>query len=285
MPSTALPLGLAVAVLAGSANPQVARPRTVTFNRDIAPLVFRSCATCHRPGDAAPFSLVTYDEVRQHARQIATVTESRYMPPWKPEPGYGDFGGVRRLRDEEVDLFRQWIDGGLLRGDPNDLPPAPRWPTGWQLGEPDMVLTMPTPYLLKGDGPDQLRSFVIPIPVTATRYVKGVEFHPGNSRAVHHANIKIDRTRLSRRFDDEDPDPGYDGGGSREARFPDGHFLGWTPGQLPHLTPEGSGWRLDPDSDLVVELHMMPTGKPESVRFTVGLFFTDEPPVRVPYML
>jgi len=257
---------------------------TVTFTRDIAPIVFAHCASCHRPGEAAPFSLLTYDEVRRRAQLIAVMTRRRSMPPWKPEPGYGEFAGERRLSDRQVDLIQQWVELGTPEGDANDLPPAPRWAGDWQLGTPDLVVAMPEPYLLGSDGPDVFRTFDIPIELPTGRYVKGLEFHPGVPRAVHHANVKIDRTRSSRRLDDDDPGPGFDGGGGRGAMFPDGHFLGWTPGQAPHMLVD-TAWRLEAGSDLVVEVHMVPTGKPERVQVRVGLFFTDEPPSRVPYMM
>ena len=256
----------------------------VTFTKDIAPIVFAHCATCHRPGEAAPFSLLAYADVRRRAQQIALMTKNRSMPPWKPEPGYGEFAGARRLRDRQVELIQQWVDLGAPEGDASDLPPAPRWASGWQLGKPDLVVSMPEPYLLGSDGPDVFRTFVIPIELPNGRYVKGLEFHPGVPKAVHHANVKIDRTRSSRRLDDDDPGPGFDGGGGRDAMFPDGHFLGWTPGQVPHML-EDTAWRLEAGSDLVVEVHMMPTGKPERVHVSVGLFFTDEPRPRVPYMM
>ena len=258
----------------------------VTFNRDIAPIVSSRCASCHRPGQAGPFPLLSYEDVRRHARQIASATKRRYMPPWKPEPGYGDFAGTRRLSENEIALIQEWVNQGLVQGDPADLPPMPRWISGWQLGQPDLVVTMPEAYALRGDGPDVFRTFVVPIPVEARRYVRGLEFDPGNARAVHHANIKIDRTRLSRRLDEEEPGPGYEGSGSREARFPDGTFLGWTPGQSPRVSEPGMAWRLEPDSDLVLELHLTPTGKPEAIQVRVGLFFADQPPSpRIPYML
>ena len=258
---------------------------SVTFSRDIAPILFKQCASCHRPGEAAPFTLLTYADARRQATQIAAVTKSRYMPPWKPEPGYGDFAGARRLTEEDIALVQEWVDGGSVEGDPSDLPPAPQWPSDWQLGKPDLVVTMREPYLLKSDGGDVFRSFVIPIPESARRYVKGVEFRPGTSRAIHHENIKIDRTESSRREDDEDPEPGFDGSAGPTAEFPGGHFMGWTPGQVPRMLPDGMAWRLEPGSDLVVEAHMMPTGKPEAIQISVGLFFTDQPPSRVPLML
>jgi tetratricopeptide (TPR) repeat protein len=256
----------------------------LTFTKDVAPIIYARCAGCHRPGGGGPFDLLTYEDVRPRARQIARVTKTREMPPWQPEPDFGEFAGERRLADAEIEIIERWTAQGATRGDPADLPPAPTWPAQWQHGIPDLVLTMPEPYVLPSGGTDVFRTFVISVPVSRGRYVRGVEFRPGNSNAVHHANIKIDRTRSSRRLDEADAIAGFDGGAGRDARFPDGHFLGWTPGQQSHLSPEGL-WRLDADSDLVVELHMMPTGKPEPVQVSVGLFLTDIPPRRIPYVL
>jgi len=258
---------------------------TVTFSKHIAPLVFAHCATCHRPGQVAPFSLLTYEDVRPRARQIAEATKSRQMPPWKPEPGHGVFQGERRLTDAEIALFQQWVGGGMVRGNPADMPAAPAWHEGWQLGAPDLVVTMLEPYVLPAQARDVFRTFVLPIPVADATYVRAVEFRPGNHHVVHHANIKIDRTRLSRRRDEDEPGAGYEGGGSREARFPDGLFLGWTPGQSPRVSPDGMSWHLEPQSDLVVELHLMPGEKPEPVQVSIGLFFTDRPPAKTGYML
>src|SRR4029078_5566884 len=123
------------------------------------------------------------------------------------------------------------------------------------------------------------------IPLGTRRYVRAFEFNPGNFKVVHHANIKIDSTRQSREWDDDEAGPGYEGGGSREAKFPDGHFLGWTPGQSARISPPGMSWHIDPGSDLVIELHLMPTGATEVVQASVGLFFTDQPPSKTPYML
>ena len=162
------------------------------------------------------------------------------------------------MADAEIAVIEKWVAQGMMRGSPADLPPLPIFSEGWQLGTPDVVVQMPEAYVLPAQRRDVFRTFVIPIPVTTAAYVRAVEFLPGNPRVVHHANIKVDRTRLSRRRDDDEPGAGYEGGGSREARFPDGMFLGWTPGQSPRLSPEGMSWHLEPQSDLVVELHLMP---------------------------
>jgi tetratricopeptide (TPR) repeat protein len=260
----------------------LAQAPRLTFTKDIAPIVWARCATCHRPGEIGPFNLITYDDVRRHATQIAAVTARRVMPPWKPLPGKGDFQSARRLSERELDTIQQWIAAGAREGDAADLPPVPAWREGWQLGTPDLVVRMPAPFAVPADGSDVFRTFVIPIPLAAARYVRAMEFHPGNARVVHHANLGVDRTRSSRRLDARDPEPGYAGGMERDARYPEGQLLGWTPGQAPHAVPEGTQWRLEPESDLVVQLHLQPTGKPESVQVTAGFYFTDAAPARTP---
>jgi tetratricopeptide (TPR) repeat protein len=264
----------------------VAFATDVTFSRNVAPIVFDRCVMCHHEGGSAPFSLDSYAAVRRRAKQIAMVTKSRFMPPWKAEPGYGgDFVGQHPLTPDEIATIERWVDQGAIEGDPHDLPPPPRWTEGWQLGQPDLIVTLSEAYTLPPAGTDVFRIFVIPLPVDAARYVRGVEFRPGNARVVHHANIRIDRTPTSRQLDDQDPAPGYDGLMARTAEYPDGHFLGWTPGQIAPLLPKNLAWRLDRGTDLVIQLHMQPSGKPERVQPTIGLFFGGEPPVRTPAML
>ena len=258
-----------------------AQPR-LTFTKDIAPIVWSRCASCHRPGEIGPFSLVTYEDVRRRAAQIATVTARRIMPPWKPVEGKGSFQNQRRLTDDELQSLQQWIESGAPEGDPSLLPRPPDTTDVWQLGTPDLVVHMAEEYTVPADGTDVFRSFVMPIPVAVARYVRAIEFHPGNARVVHHANLGVDRTRSSRQLAARDPEPGYSGSMERDARYPEGQLLGWTPGQAPHPAPGGTQWRLEPESDLVVQLLLQPTGKVERVAVTVGFFFTDEPPTRTP---
>src|SRR5580700_118508 len=123
--STRRRLSLALAL---SAMPLTAEP--LTFAKNIAPIVLERCAPCHRPGEAAPFSLLTYSDVRKRGSQIAQVTKQRYMPPWMPEPGYGDFAGSQRLSDSQIDMIARWVSQGMPEGDPADLPPAPRFTDG-----------------------------------------------------------------------------------------------------------------------------------------------------------
>ena len=216
---------------------------TVTFNRDIAPIVYRSCIVCHRPGESAPFSLLTYTEARKRAGLITALTTSRVMPPWLPARGGIEFLGERGLSDEEIALIRLWVEQGAAEGDAADLPPLPEFTRGWQLGEPDLILTMEDAFSVPAEGFDVYRNFVLPIPVSTPRWVKAVELRPGNPRVVHHAVMQVDRSRSSRRRDEEDAGPGFSGMDLAGSEAPGGQSLGWTPGKLP-IVDERFAWRL-----------------------------------------
>jgi tetratricopeptide (TPR) repeat protein len=271
-----LVVAAAAVAACGSSEP----PPTYTFTRDIAPLIWQRCAGCHRPGEVAPFSLLDYASVRARARQIVEVTERRLMPPWLPGGGQGEFLGDRRLTAGEIERVARWVEQGAVEGDAADLPPLPAWPTDWQLGQPDLVLELSDPYQLAADGADVFRNFVVPIPLAARRYVRGLEIRPTTRRVVHHATILIDPTRASRRLDAGDPAPGYEGMFAEGAQNPSSQALGWTPGITPFLEPPERAWRLERGSDLVVQLHMIPSGKPERVGLSVGFFFSEAPPSR-----
>jgi thioredoxin-like negative regulator of GroEL/mono/diheme cytochrome c family protein len=256
-----------------------------TFARDIAPILFTRCITCHHPGGPAPFSLLTYADARQRASLIATAARNRFMPPWKASRSSGPFVGQHPLSEDEIDRIARWAAAGAPEGDRKDLPQTPRLAEGWQLGKPDLIVSPAESYTLQADGTDVFRIFVIPLPTRGSRLVRGVEFRPGNPRVVHHANLRLDRTETSRRYDADDPAPGYDGLIAHSAAFPEGHFLGWTPGQVAPLLPKGLAWPLEDGTDLVVELHMRPSGKTEAVRPSIGFYFGGDPPERMTVML
>ena len=256
----------------------------VTFSKDVAPILFSKCAQCHHPGGSAPFSLMTYREARSHATQIALVAKTRVMPPWKADPTGPSFVGLDPLSATDIAILERWVADGAREGNRDDLPEPPEWRGGWQLGTPDVIVTLPAPFVLPADGPDVSRVFVLPLPGETQRYVRGIEFRANNPR-IHHANIRVDATSASRELDEQDAEPGYDGIIVRSAVYPDGHFLGWTPGQAAPLLPPGLAWTLAPRSHLVVQLHLVPSGKPERIQPSIGLYFTDEPPSRTPVML
>lgn len=261
-----------------------------TFAHDIAPIIYRNCAVCHRPGEAGPFPLLTYEDVKKHAHQIASVTRSRYMPPWLPQPGYGDFQDERRLTDAEIRLIADWVDAGAPEGPVSEIPPLPNFTTGWQLGTPDMILRASHPFLMPASGPDIFWNFVFRPDIDATRYVRAVEIRPGgdaNNRIVHHANILVDRIGSARRLANSSSAgfAGMDVTIDRNPFDPDSHFLFWKPGTIPYSEPDGLSWRLDPGNYLILNTHLQPTGKQEKVAPTIGLYFADKPPNRFPLLI
>jgi len=273
--------GLASALTAASDS------RAVTYYKDIAPILYANCSACHRPGEGAPFSLLTYDDAKKRARQIAFATSSRYMPPWLPERGYGDFQGDRRLSAEQLRLIEQWVARGALAGSPSDSPPAPEFTPGWRLGKPDLVIQAARAYGTPASGPDVFWNFVLRSPVDSTRYVKAIEIRPGNTRIVHHANLLVDRAR-SARLRESSPGSGFPGMDvtlESDAFEPDSHFLFWKPGSVPWTEPDGLAWRIDKNSDLVLNVHLQSTGKSENLQPSVGLYFTDKPQTRFPMLL
>jgi tetratricopeptide (TPR) repeat protein/mono/diheme cytochrome c family protein len=256
----------------------------ITFAADVGPIIHSRCAGCHRPDGDAPFSLLTFDDVRRRASMIAAVTKSRYMPPWKPVPGFGDFHGSRRMTDAEIATIERWVNSGMPEETVSDsAPSALRRDTNAILPEPDLIIELPA-YTLRAGGADVFRNFVVPIPLATTRIVRGLQFRPRN-RAVHHANIRIDATAASRKLDDADPEPGYEGVIARSADFPDGQFLGWTPGQMAPGLSDDSSWRLVAGSDLVVQLHLRPSGAVERIAPVIGIYFGDRSPSRTPVMI
>jgi tetratricopeptide (TPR) repeat protein len=267
-----------------------------TFNRDIAPILYANCSTCHRPVDpkadtadpicfaGAPFSLLRYSDARAHAREITHAVKGRVMPPWLPDTPAnqaGEFSNVRRLTSAQIDLIERWADAGAPEGDASDRPAVPTWPQGWQLGQPDLVLKMRDVYTLPPTGKDVFRNFVIPVPIPATRYVRAIEFRADNPAILHHASIGLDRARAARKLDRADPGPGF-------AAMPDDevqNVYGWSPGKAPFMEPADRAWTLPKGSDLVVQLHLLPTGKPQPVQPTIGLFLTDTPPQHEPLVI
>ncbi len=288
-PASALPRSLFLALFAFihsmSAVAADAAPASITFNRDIAPLIHQHCAGCHRPGEVGPFPLLTYDDVRKHANDLVTVTGARTMPPWMPAPGDVPFLGERRLTEAQIRLLAEWVEGGLAEGPPAQPPALPRWTEGWQLGPPDLVVTLPDPYTLTDAGPDVYRNFILPVPPGPRRFVRAFEFRPG-TRAVHHAFIRIDGSGESRKLDLKDAEPGFAGMEVPPAsESPAGHFLSWQPGRMPSVMPDGLAWPLRGGVDVVLLMHLQAIGRPEPLRPSLGFYFTDVAPTNMPIKL
>ena len=239
--------------------PALAAP---TFNKDIAPIMFNHCASCHRAGEIAPFELLTYKDVKKRATLIVDVTEDRFMPPWHAEKDYGTFHGERRLTDAQIAMIKQWVDAGCPEGDAKDLPPQPKFTDGWQLGEPDLIVKMTEAFEVPAEGRDVYRAFVLPLGLTEDKYVRAVEFRPGNRRVSHHALLFLDDSGKARELDERDPGPGYRSFGG-PGFAPSGGLGGWAPGNQPVELPDGVARSIKKGSDLVVQMHFHPTGKVE----------------------
>ncbi len=256
----------------------------ITYAADIAPIIARECASCHSPGGWAPFDLLTYEDVRSRAERIAESVEQGVMPPWSPESEPGTFQGERRLTAEEVDLFRQWADDGAPVGDFTAIANYVADPE-WDPGPPDLIVKLPA-YTVPAEGGDVYRNLVVPIPVTETRWVEYVELRPGSRTVVHHARVMVDTTASSRELANQGENPGFDGMDVRSgASSPSGYFIAWAPGKTRLPPIEGMAWRLDPGTDLVVQLHVRPSGDQEEVRAQVEFHFADEPPIREPAII
>ena len=259
---------LAVAVAAHAATP--------TFNKDIAPILYQNCATCHRPGEVAPFSLLTYADAAKKAGLLAIVTGKRVMPPWKAEPGYGSFANERRLSEPQIALIREWAKAGAPEGDARDKPTPPVFPNGWAAGQPDKVLTLSHKFEVAADGPDEYRCFVLPLDTAQDVYLSGMEFRPGNRRVVHHALVYADTTGTARKLAADSPDGSYTCFGG--PKFPPSGLLGgWAPGASPPPDSPSLSQLIRQGTDIVVQIHYHPSGKPEEDQSSLGLKFSGPP--------
>lgn len=265
-----------------------------TFARDIAPIVYRNCSACHHSSEPGAlcgtnaFPLLGYDDVKQHASAIVAVTQSRVMPPWLPQPGYGDFADDHRLSEAQVRLIAEWVREGAPPGTDSGTTPAPHYSEGWQLGQPDMILESSRPLSVPASGPDVFWNFVFSPGIKTTRYVRAIEIRPGSELSlVHHANVILDPARSARLLESA-PGAGFPGMDLTLESSPfyiPSHFLFWKPGGAPWVEPDGLAWRLDPGADLVLNAHFMPIGTPQQAKPSIGLYFTDRPPDRFPMLI
>jgi hypothetical protein len=248
-----------------------------TYHREVSRILQRSCQDCHRPGQVAPFSLLTYDQARKRADDLAAVTHDRRMPPWHASTTEGGpFRDPRVLPDADIATIAAWAKAGAPEGDPKDAPQPRAFASGWQLGEPDLVLTMPRPYELGPEGADEHRVFVIPTGLTEGKWVTAIDYKPGNPRIVHHALGAFDLKKRGRILDEADPRPGYKVFGGF-GFTPDGGMSGWSPGHGATVSPEGVGRYLPAGADFILQVHYHRDGKAEVDSTQVGLYFARRP--------
>lgn len=251
-----------------------------TYSRDIAPLLQDHCTECHRPGGIGPFALEDYASARRWADDIASFTASRSMPPWKATPGFGDIDGSRHMPQEAIHTIAAWVQGGTPEGDPQQLPPPREFASRWKLGrEPDLLLDCPE-YTLGADGPDEYRCFVIPTDLAGDQYVTALEVRPGNARVVHHVLTFLDVNGRARSLDQRHEGPGYITSAGYPGFLPSGNLGGWAPGMQVRELPEGIVRLLPRQADVVVQVHYHRSGRVETDRTQIGLYFSQKPPER-----
>jgi hypothetical protein len=239
-------------VLAGGTA--IADTPSVTFSRDVAPLLQQHCQECHRTGGSAPFALSVYEHVYRRRDTILEAVEKRQMPPWKARPGYGDLAGERRLSDAEIATVKRWVDGGAPQGDPRDLPPPRPLAATGIVGTPDLVLRPEQAFTVAARAGDVYRCFSIPTSFAEDRYFTAAEVAPGNSKIVHHVLAMVDPAGVSAHMNARDGLHGYPCFGGPGLKI-DGYLGGWAPGARPWQLPDGIGMHLPKGARVVFQIH------------------------------
>jgi hypothetical protein len=260
-----------------------------TFSKDVAPILYKNCATCHRPGETAPMSLLTYKDARPWAKSIRQYVASGQMPPWHATEPQGVFLNDRRLSQADKDILTDWADGGAPEGNPKDLPPAPKFVDGWQIGKPDVVLTMTKPYEVPAKGTIAYQYFQVPTNFTEDRWVQAMEIRPGARSVVHHVIVYMkepEGTPMVSAFKPVLPvipqrSRPNGGAAARNRDAGPGVFLaGTAPGAPPMVFQPGEAIKIPAGSQLTFQMHYTANGKATEDQTSLGLIFAKEPPVR-----
>jgi hypothetical protein len=300
--------GMFALVLASATVVSAGETSVPTFNKDVAPILFSQCATCHRPGEAAPFSLLTYQDAKKRGKLIAHTTKSKQMPPWKADKGDVAFRNERRLKDADIATLQKWVATGMAEGDKNDLPAQPTFVGDWPLGEPDLIVKMPKAFKVPAEGRDIYRNFAVALNLNEDKWVKAIDFRPGAPSVVHHTLFFLDTTGTAAKKELASGEVGSSGSmGGAAGRFGAvgkkgkgggvlgglgglggeggqgagvGSLGGWALGAQARSLPDGLAYRLPKGSDLILSTHFHPSGKAEQEASTVALYFADKPPVQ-----
>ena len=278
-----------------SGRPQAQQPAASapTFTRDVAPILYKHCVTCHRPGEIGRMSLLTYEQARPYAKAMANAVTNRTMPPWHADAPAGTFHNERLLSDPERQTLTAWAAGGAPGGDPKDLPAQPAFSEGWSLGKPDVVLEMLEDYPIAAKGTIQCEWFYIPTNFAEAKWVKSIEVRPGNRAAVHHVLVyyrakpdsKVPPIARPNQKHQANPPRDEEGVAERPRRtnlqgMPPRLVATYAPGTNPQVAPAGTAFRLEPGGILELQMHYTTTGQPTTDRTKVGVTFSTDPSPR-----
>jgi hypothetical protein len=259
-----------------------AAPPVVTFTRDVAPIIQKNCQGCHRPGEAAPFSMLTYDETKAWAAAMKDAVNLRIMPPWFADPHFGRFSNDRSLPQKDIDAICAWADAGSPEGDPKDMPPPVQFTSGWAIPKPDVVFEMPLTYDIPARGTIEYQKIIIPTGFTEDKWVQFAEARPDNRAHVHHI-IAFVREPGSHWLEGEKPGVFFVAPKPKDDKvdtsaLPSDFLVGYAPGQPAEMLAPGQAKLVKAGSDIVFEIHYTTNGTAGRDRSKVGLVFAKQPP-------
>jgi len=251
------------------------------FSKDIAPILYQHCASCHRAGQIAPMSLLSYEEVRPWAASIREKVATGAMPPWHSAAPRGQFSNDRRLSDAEKGLILRWVAGGAPMGDVKDLPSVPAFADDWEIGKPDAVITMPEPHVVPARGIIAYQNVTMPTDFTEDKWIQAIEVRPGTRSVVHHILVFVVGTRQSQAYTQivpEQPRRPQTAPNGQAARKPESLIATTAPGTNAMVFPPGTAMRIPAGASLRFQIHYTTNGKEVSDRSSVGVIFAKEPP-------
>ena len=257
-----------------------------TFYRDVLPILQDHCQSCHRPEEIAPLPLVSYEQTRPLANTIAHAVQTKMMPPWFADPRFGHFSNDPSLSQQQIQTISDWASSGAPAGNPSDAPPAPKWTTGWNIPEPDLIVKMPSPVKIPAEGEIEYTYEIVPTHFAEDRWVQMSEFRPGSPAHVHHAVVYIRPPGSTWLKHAPVGEPFTASTLSDPAERRQAHettsdlLLVYAPGSSPDEWPSGMAKFVPAGSDLVFQMHYTTNGTADLDQTSIGLLFAKQPPTQ-----